>query len=96
MLRNVRQPFLIKIFGGEITLHEIVTHWCSGLLIAALTCGNHRLNASDFAQPPYPPLRNLIAEVMEIISEHPIPALRVFFVEFMQHADQVFLLDLTS
>lgn len=81
MLGDVGQPFLIQLVRGEITLHEIITHRRTSTLIPTLSLRNDRLDASDLAQSPHPPLRDVVAEVLEVVGENPIPALEVILVQ---------------
>lgn len=96
MLCDVDQPFLIEPFSSELALHEIITHGCPSASVSALALRNHRLETSDLAQPPHPPLRDLIAKVVEVISEDSVPALGIFRVQITKHPDQVPLFRFTS
>ncbi|OFT21596.1 hypothetical protein HMPREF3176_01705 [Dermabacter sp. HMSC08H10] len=89
MLGDIHQPFLIQTISRKIALHQFVTYRRTSFLVAALSCRNGRLNAGDLAQPPHPSLRDDKAEIMQIISEHPAPALGVVLVEFTQYLNDL-------
>ena len=81
MLGDVRQPFRIEIFGSEVALHEVITDRRASLLVAAFALRNDRLDTGDLTEPPDATLGQLVPEIVQIISEHPVPALGVFLME---------------
>lgn len=95
MLGDIDQPFLIDLVGSELAIDEVIPDRGTGLPIATLAFRDHRLQTSNLAQPPYPPLADLVPQIVEVIREHPVPTLGVIGVEFLQHLDEVCFLDLT-
>jgi len=77
MLGDVHEPFLVEPVRGEITLHQIINYWRPGPLVTALALRNHRLDTSYLAQPPNAPLADVVAKIVEVIGEDPVPTVGV-------------------
>ena len=96
MLSNIGEPLLVYPIGSEVALHEVITHRRASLMVAAFALRNDRLDTGNLTEPPDATLGDLVPEIVQIISEHPVPALGVFLMEPTSHAVQVFFLDFTG
>ena len=91
MLREVREPELVRCGGREVSLHEIVAHsrsWgLAGNLLPLL--GRRRPDPVLLADPVHAVLADLMTPVLELISQEAIAEGRVVEVQVEQFVGEV-------
>lgn len=92
LLGNVGQPQPVRTGCGELALDKVITHRGTGTTGTALTFGDHRTNTCLFTQPPYTPFSDHVAQVLHLVSEEPVPELRVLSMELTQHLNEMLII----
>jgi hypothetical protein len=79
VLGDVGDPDLVRLGGGEVASDVVVVDRRSrGLARAAATLADRgRPQALLGAQPPHPPLADVVAGALELVGQEPVPELRV-------------------
>lgn len=93
---DVGDPHLVRAISDEQPLHEVIMDRRAGLAVLAFAAGDPLGDPRNVAQPPHAPLRDLVAQIVEVVSQHTVAALGIVLVEFVQHLDEVPLFLLAS
>ena len=90
MLGDVGEPHRVGARGGEVALHEVVMdRRARRLVLAAALLRGCRPDPLLAAQPPHPPLTDLVAGGVEFVGQEPVAELGIIGVHVDDRVGEV-------